>query len=376
MLHLDLYTLTAVASANFLLAGIGLLSVRQMNQGCSGLRRCSIACLSLALAFAVISLSLANPTKPRILLINVFFLNGAILLLDGIRAFRGFARPVRLYILVTGIFAAAFCWFLYVDDSPAVRSAMRAFFLGTIALSATASLALKVPRRDRAVYIPTAAAFGGYALSAYVRGFAGIFGPHWNNSQPGIWDYVSVVTLNLFAPSFAFGLSMAANLRLQRNVERMAYYDVLTDLPNRRHFEEHLEAAERKAFANNERLALIYCDLDDFKHINDTYGHERGDAALRTVASKLRSVVGNDTCLSRVGGDEFVLLIENAPEREEIIELIDRLRAAVEIEPLLRISCGVAVLPEDVGSASDLIRLADAGMYMLKQNGRSAETAA
>ena len=172
---------------------------------------------------------------------------------------------------------------------------------------------------------------------------------------------------------------MATNLQLQRRTEKLALYDTLTNLPNRRFFEERLEQAERRAFATGARIALIYCDLDDFKGINDALGHEGGDQALRIVAEKLRGFAAADICLARIGGDEFVLLIENAPVREFVGAMIEQLRRGVEGEiqfgdnrARMRISCGLAIYPEDVDSASDLIRLADAGMYMMKQRGRFA----
>ena len=126
-------------------------------------------------------------------------------------------------------------------------------------------------------------------------------------------------------------------------------------------------------------LALIYCDLDDFKNVNDRLGHEAGDKVLRVVADRLRRLVHEDACLARVGGDEFIVLIENAATREELHQLVEKMSRSVEdlihmdgesVSPA--ISCGLAVYPDDVGSASDLVRLADAAMYAMKQHGRMA----
>jgi diguanylate cyclase (GGDEF)-like protein len=149
-------------------------------------------------------------------------------------------------------------------------------------------------------------------------------------------------------------------------------------LPNRRFFEERLEESERRAVANAHRLALIFCDLDHFKKINDTFGHEDGDNALRLVASRMSEVVRDADCLARVGGDEFIVLLENAPPRDQVNALVQRLRQRVEgsVGPPgraipLQISCGVAMFPEDVASATDLIRLADGAMYLQKQQGRA-----
>jgi diguanylate cyclase (GGDEF)-like protein len=234
-----------------------------------------------------------------------------------------------------------------------------------------------VPRTDRPVYWTTAAGFMLHGLSIFARAVVTVRGPVPLFMQVQPIDVINLITLNISTLGCAFSFAMATNLQLQRQTEKLARYDALTALPNRRFFEERLEEAERRAFERNDRIGLIYCDLDDFKDINDTLGHEGGDQALRMVADRLRAVAGEDACLARIGGDEFVLLVETAPSRESLSSLMDRLCNAVAGEvrygghvAQLRISCGLAIFPEDVGSASDLIRLADAGMYIMKQRGR------
>ena len=196
--------------------------------------------------------------------------------------------------------------------------------------------------------------------------------------HPGLMDLLGNMALNLGGAGSAFGLSMATILKLQRDTESLAFEDALTGLPNRRMFRgKAVEQAELRLSHSGHSIALVYCDVDDFKGINDSLGHAGGDKALRLVGQRLRQVVTSDVCLARVGGDEFVLLIENPHSREQVHGLIERLRHTVEggIEfggrsAHVRISCGLAMYPDDVGSVSDLIRLADAAMYMMKQHGR------
>lgn len=373
----DLFTLNVVTAVILLLAGVAMWLVHTLNTGCHGLRRCVVACLSLFAGFALIPLRLIVPGKLPILLSNFALFAGALLLVDGIRAFRELYRPLRAYAAVSVAYVVIFCWFLFVHDDPKIRGVVDAFFMGPLGLFAAEAMAWNVPPRDRSVYWSTAAGFAVHGISICARGFVVLFGPTFVLYQPTAIDFVNIVTINLATLGCAFGLAMATNLRLQRKTEKLALYDSLTNLPNRRLFEDRLEEAERKAFATGSRIALIYCDLDDFKGINDTLGHEGGDQALRVVAKRLRQLVNEEVCLARIGGDEFLVLLENAPSRDHVLAMIERLRKGVEgnIEfqgrtATLRISCGLAIFPEDVGSASDLIRLADAGMYMMKQHGR------
>ncbi len=164
-----------------------------------------------------------------------------------------------------------------------------------------------------------------------------------------------------------------------RAAEKLSLYDPLTNLPNRRLLQERLALAELRSLSTGQPLALIYCDLDDFKNVNDRLGHVAGDKVLKTVASRLRGLLGEDVCLARVGGDEFIVLIEDGATREELTALVDNLSSVVggiihidgqAVYPGM--SCGLAMYPEDVESASDLMRLADVAMYSIKQQGKVA----
>ncbi len=312
-----------------------------------------------------------------ILIGNILLFCGAVLFLDGIRAFREFPRLLRFYFVATLMYATGQVWFLTFGDLPNVRTAVRSGLLGTVIVMAAVAMASRVSPRDRGVYWGTAGVFALCAGTVYARGFAALLGPATVVLQPRRLDLLTLITLDLAALGCVFGLAMAANLRLQRRTEQLALFDALTNLPNRRLFEERLEEAGRNAVATGQRIGLIYCDLDDFKAINDTLGHEGGDKALRIVADRMREFIGEKDCLARVGGDEFLVLLEDAPSRGDILALIERLKAAVEGDiglegrtARLRISCGLAIFPEDVGSAADLIRLADAAMYAIKQHGR------
>lgn len=378
MPQLDLFTLDVATIAITFVTGVALLLVSTLNRRVEGIKRCAVAGFLLALTFTLYPLRVVISGKFIVLLPNLFLFAGVLCILDGIRAFRQAYRPLILYAVFAVIYVGTLCYWLYADDNMNARMVVEALFAAVPILIAAWTMAARVPRRDRAVYWSTAAGIAIHGITLLARAYDALPGhPRLSFFDARTIDFVNFGTLNLAAIGCAFGLMLATNLKLQRETEKLALYDPLTNLPNRRLFEERLEQAERRAFETGQQIGLVYCDLDDFKTINDTIGHEGGDIALKMVADRLRGVVSPDVCLARVGGDEFLLLVENAHSREQMDTLISRVRKAVEgdVELLgrratLKISCGLAIYPEDVGNASDLIRLADAAMYRVKQRGR------
>jgi diguanylate cyclase (GGDEF)-like protein len=309
-------------------------------------------------------------------------LTGLLILIDGIRAFRGLPRKPRLLFFGVAAFTAAHGFWLFVRDDINARTAVFMLALTLCSLTLTWAMASDVPPRDRTVYWPTAAGFATMGIAALAKGCDALWGPpiqFWNGRS---FDLVFLAATNVCVFGCAFGLSLANNLKIQRAIEMLARYDPLTRLPNRRHFEELLEGTKRRAFSTAGRIALIYCDVDDFKGINDELGHEGGDAALRMVGEKLRKLAAEKVFVARIGGDEFVLLLEDAPARPQLNGLVQHVRNAVDGEvefggksAVVNISCGLAVYPDDVGSVADLVRLGDAAMYLMKQHGRVSSIA-
>ena len=172
---------------------------------------------------------------------------------------------------------------------------------------------------------------------------------------------------------------MAASLR-GALVERAARVDRLTGAASRRVLEQRLEEAFARSREDGSSLALVLCDLDHFKRINDTYGHPTGDQALKAVAQVLLAPARGDDLCARYGGEEFVLLFEETTG-ETALEIAERLRKRVEAlvcrapsgaRLALTMSVGVAASPElAVQSAEDLLHLADQALYTAKHLGRN-----
>ena len=161
----------------------------------------------------------------------------------------------------------------------------------------------------------------------------------------------------------------------------MAYFDALTGLPNRRMLSDRLQLAIAQAQRSERLLAVCYLDLDDFKPINDTWGHAAGDMLLIEAAHRLQGSVRAGDTVSRLGGDEFVVLLGNLAHFDECEIALDRIRAALnrpfnlkEGEARVSASMGVTLFPMDGADPDTLLRHADQAMYQAKQTGRNRYT--
>jgi diguanylate cyclase (GGDEF)-like protein/PAS domain S-box-containing protein len=167
---------------------------------------------------------------------------------------------------------------------------------------------------------------------------------------------------------------------LNAELEQLALTDFLTKLNNRRHFMQRGVEEFKRAHRNGQPLALLMLDIDHFKMVNDSYGHETGDLALQQVAAVLKSSVREIDILGRLGGEEFAVLLPNTP-LEDAALLAERIRLSIaskafqtpgnELTSTLTISVGVAALTEEISGIDDLLRNADAAMYYAKDSGRN-----
>lgn len=167
----------------------------------------------------------------------------------------------------------------------------------------------------------------------------------------------------------------------QRQLAELARQDALTKLPNRRHFNEQLGQSVERARRNHQTLALLYIDLDGFKAVNDTHGHEAGDELLVEVGKRLQRCVRTTDTVARLGGDEFTVILEAAGEVHDVRRLCDRVLEQLSLPHRLTTDAGSASVtaPPSIGvalyeggeSAESLCRRADAAMYTAKRSGKA-----
>lgn len=169
---------------------------------------------------------------------------------------------------------------------------------------------------------------------------------------------------------------------LKENEERirnLAYYDALTGLPNRRLFQDRLSVAINHSHRHESVLAVIFVDLDRFKRINDSLGHAMGDLLLQEVAERLLRSVREEDTVARMGGDEFIILLNDAGSVDTVVQVARRIIREMERpvqlgerELVVTCSLGISLYPDDGDEIEQLIQNADTAMYRAKEGGRNS----
>jgi len=167
-------------------------------------------------------------------------------------------------------------------------------------------------------------------------------------------------------------------LEKHQQLDHLAHHDHLTGLPNRLYLAAHLPGAIEEAKKNGTVLAALFLDLDRFKHVNDSRGHETGDKLLKTVAQRIRSTMRADDLVVRMGGDEFVVVMRGIRNTEQVKDTAARLNRALGAPMVVdgrtlvtTVSIGVALYPSDGADMGELLRHSDTAMYQAKDRGRN-----
>jgi diguanylate cyclase (GGDEF)-like protein len=195
------------------------------------------------------------------------------------------------------------------------------------------------------------------------------------------WHYVVggffILTLLLVIIIYIHNLNKELKISHQK-LHQLATHDCLTGLPNRQLFEEialkYLSMAQR----SGDKVFILFLDLDHFKSINDTYGHDAGDFVLIKIASRIKQLLRPNDIISRIGGDEFLMILWGVDSVENVQEIIKRIQNIVSLpilyqkENKLQVGCsiGVSSYPDDGEDLKELIKKADLALYKGKEDGR------
>ena len=264
------------------------------------------------------------------------------------------------------------------DGAPVILVSAK-FLHGEFSTALNAQLAFKDFTFDATVAgsaLPALQGLDGRPLGAY----------RWTSATPGarIWSVIIPVigmlaaVLALAAGLIAHGIGRIST-RLEASEAKnrqLALRDALTGLANRLHFDQSLDAAVARL--PHLPFAVLACDLDRFKAVNDTFGHAGGDTVIRTIADRLAQAVGTEGLVGRTGGDEFVILLTGFTDRPRLTVLTHQIIASV-LAPItledgavtdVGISLGVALAPDQGESAEAVMAAADAALYVAKERGR------
>jgi diguanylate cyclase (GGDEF)-like protein/PAS domain S-box-containing protein len=165
----------------------------------------------------------------------------------------------------------------------------------------------------------------------------------------------------------------------EERLAHQAHHDALTGLPNRLRFIANLEQAIESAKRHNQKVALMFLDLDRFKHINDTFGHDVGDQLLKTIAERLKSCVRAEDTVARLGGDEFTVVLTEVVEAEDAGLIADKIVKIVRKPVTLdthtidtSTSVGISIFPDDAVDSEGMVKAADTAMYHAKAMGKNS----
>lgn len=211
---------------------------------------------------------------------------------------------------------------------------------------------------------------GSWQGEIWNRDKSGTIKPEWlniialKNAKHGMTGYIGIYS------------SVARRQDAMDRIHHLAYFDILTNLPNRQLFNDRLRQALKYADRNSHLLGLLFIDLDRFKTINDTLGHAAGDKVLSLAAERLQACVRQTDTLARLGGDEFTIILQDINEDFDTVlvaeKVLQHFKAPLRLdnhELYITPSIGISLFPENGTSADDLIRFADTAMYRAKELG-------
>jgi len=195
--------------------------------------------------------------------------------------------------------------------------------------------------------------------------------------REGAQDYLikGQIDGNLLIRSLRYAIERK---RAEDTIKKLAYHDSLTGLPSRTLFNDRFAMAMADSKRNDRKTALIMLDLDNFKEINDNFGHDTGDEVLKEVSARLIRVLRQTDTVCRIGGDEFALLIPEINTKEtidevarRILEVLRRPFTEYKVQETISGSLGIAIYPDDGKTLKTLIKHADMAMYKVKRMGRN-----
>jgi len=192
-----------------------------------------------------------------------------------------------------------------------------------------------------------------------------------------MWSYSPILDNKGRIVEFqSVGREITERKELEETIQHMAFHDLLTGVPNRMLFSDRVNIALAAAKRNSKKAGIIMLDLDNFKYVNDTLGHDVGDHLIKAVAERISHSIRETDTVARFGGDEFVVIFPNTDSVDDVLKLVQRVMDQFQ-EPFVitphdldtTISIGVAIYPDDGTDHKTLMKNADIAMYQAKQAG-------
>lgn len=379
MIELDIRTLSLIAVLiSCLMAGV-MTVVWRLNLNERSAYYWALGNVAIASGFLFLALRGILPSLISIPVANSAITLGYSMLLVGISVFLG--HPVRWWLVVVSVATVflSFLYFTYVTPLIGVRIVIISLLISALSLLAAYQLFKDSVPHMRVVQRLTGLVFLVHAAYLTFRALVTLFQEPVKSLFSGsLIQSLAFLDVIVVAICLTFGFSAMINRRLQFYLDHLARYDTLTQVHNRRAFEEAVVRELARSRRKETPLSILLLDIDHFKQVNDQYGHTAGDSVLKELAAVIRTVLRSEDVLGRIGGEEFALLLPET-KLDEALDISERIRkaiAAVNVEFAdqqvgITVSIGVAAQSDLVGNWDDLFVYADQALYRAKQAGRN-----
>jgi len=375
--YLQIETLSFVVAVSFFLQTLVLLTFLVLANEYEGINLTAWGNVIYGIGFSG-TLFQNSVEHARMITFGIFLqISGAFLLHAGLMRFNRSPFHARFYAWFSIIILFFSAHFGLIQDNSNLR--MTVFSLGLTGLLGGAGISLLLfPNRDfRMAALLTGAPLLLYALFLASRAIITYFSTTPQSLLDGTWVQILFFLLAFICSTlWSGGLTLMITQRLRHDLHQQARLDVLTQRPNRLFMQEKMVAT----FHARQPFSVLIIDIDHFKHVNDSYGHAAGDAALRQVAERLSTALRPEDVLGRWGGEEFIVLLPGAAE-QHAIQVAERLRLTCAAAPFslaghqshITVSIGIAIATSwpQVLSLETLLSTADKALYTAKENGRN-----
>ncbi|MFH1034674.1 MAG: GGDEF domain-containing protein [Pseudomonadota bacterium] len=385
-LVLDIRTLSVVLSVTTIVPVVFMLYFKFSRQVYKGFGHWSLGGVALALGGLLLPLRGWLPDFVTVVLANTMLVAGASVFHQGTRQFLELPPKPWLNYFLPPLAMVSFAYFLYLAPNVLARIIIMSICQGLIWGSCAWDLTSHSKAEIKTTTRLAAVIFALVALSQLLRLTATILRPGSQDLfQEDAYQSLYFLVVVALAMSIIFSLWLmtfqrleAQYLRAQDDLRRLALKDHLTSTYNYMHFRQLARRELNLARRHDRPLGLLFLDLDHFKSVNDTWGHEAGDLALKAVAAVLSSRIRRTDILGRVGGEEFALVLPETDLRQSL-RLAEDLRRGIASSPVdydsrqieLTVSIGVTARLAEDGDLETMLRRADQAMYRAKQQGRN-----
>jgi diguanylate cyclase (GGDEF)-like protein len=379
---LDIRTLALTNLFLSILLGLGSIVFARVNNSFHGFRQLGSGYFLFALGFVLLGLRQYIPHFISIVVANAFIVAGFSILIMGILKFLQYptTRCKAITITLITLLMISFSYFTYIDDNTNIRM----LIISAIIAGQCFYISHKILIHKEKLYqifthfLAYTFLFCGIIFS--VRIYLTLTAPSLTNfMEAGSIHALALIAQQLVVITSCFTLSWSASQKLAYKLAVQATIDPLTQLYNRRAMEDFAEKEILRAQRTKTSLSIILMDIDLFKDVNDSYGHQVGDKVLQEFSLRLSASLRKYDILSRYGGEEFILLLPNTNAKTAMI-IAEKLRETIaepvfklEISPALSVtaSFGVVAVQAEKINWQQLVSFADNALYHAKQNGRN-----